>query len=306
MNNDEQHLINQFFERVNGKNSTQPNSFGGTNQLPPVDPEADRLINDNFRKYPEAAYRITQMAVVQEAALVEAQNRIRQLEWQLQQMQQQIQQLQQTQQNQSSQQRSSGGFLGGLFGGGNRQQQSQMPPGWGGAAPNRPQQNPNMNASYGQQPPAVNYPPGYQRGMFNRGGNGFLGSALSTAAGVAGGMMAYNALSGLFSGHHGGGNLGATGVASDPFTGGGADPFTDGGADPFTGGGTAVDPNFDAGNNDGGAGFDNGSYDNSDFGGSGSDADWGNSDDSGWGSDGGSDDSGDWGGDGGSWGDDSF
>lgn len=298
MNNDEKQLITQFFERVSGKNLAQSSSASAPNQLPPIDPEANNLINDNFRQNPEAAYRVTQMAVVQEAALVEAQNRIRQLEWQVQQMQQQIQQLHQAQQNQPSQQRSSGGFLGGFFGGGNRQQpsQSQMPPpGWGGT-PNRPQQSQNMKAPYGQQPPAVNYPPGYQRGMFNRGGSGFLGSALSTAAGVAGGMMAYNALSGLFSGHHTGGGAGIAPdtTAADPFTGAGA-------ADPFTGGGTAVDPNFDAGNHDGGAGFDNGSYDN-DFGGSGGDAGWGDSGDSGWGSD----DGGDWGSDGGSWGDDSF
>ena len=34
--------------------------------LPPVDPEADRFIGDQFSRYPEARYRITQMAFVQE------------------------------------------------------------------------------------------------------------------------------------------------------------------------------------------------------------------------------------------------
>ena len=41
--------------------------------------------------------------------------------------------------------------------------------------------------------------------MFQRQGSGFLGSALTTAAGVAGGVVAGNALMNLFSGHEGGG-----------------------------------------------------------------------------------------------------
>lgn len=81
--------------------STRPN-------LPPVDPEADNYIAQEFQKYPEARYRITQMAVVQEAALVEAQNRIQQLQFQLQQAQQQLQQAQQ-------QKPASSGFLGGFL-----------------------------------------------------------------------------------------------------------------------------------------------------------------------------------------------
>ena len=39
--------------------------------------------------------------------------------------------------------------------------------------------------------------------MFQRSGSGFLGSALTTAAGVAGGLVAGNALMSLFSGSHG-------------------------------------------------------------------------------------------------------
>ncbi|CAI3936393.1 MULTISPECIES: DUF2076 domain-containing protein [Commensalibacter] len=291
MNNEERELINKFFDRVGGSASSQPGSVPVANQMPPVDPDADRLIKDNLQKYPEAGYRMTQMAVVQEAALVEAQNRIRQLEWQVQQTSQQMQQMQQQSQNQPP---ASGGFLGGLFGG-NRQQsqaasQNQVPPpGWG--APNNQQQfqgqqrgpqgqpgrpYPGQQGTYGAPPPQ-NYPPGYQQGMFNRGGGGFLGSALTTAAGVAGGMFAYNALSGMFGGSHAGGGA-AAGGAVDPAAAGAADPFG-GGADPFAGTGAGVDPNFDAG--------------------AGTDAGWGDdtsTDDSGWG--GGSDDS--------NWGDDSF
>ena len=47
--------------------------------------------------------------------------------------------------------------------------------------------------------------------MFQGRGTGFLGSALTTAAGVAGGMVAGNALMNLFSGNHGGGGGGGFG-----------------------------------------------------------------------------------------------
>jgi hypothetical protein len=66
----------------------------------PIDPEADALLRQLQEQHPEARYRLAQLAFVQEHALAEAQNRIAQLEWELQ--------------NKSQQQ---GGLLGGLFGG---------------------------------------------------------------------------------------------------------------------------------------------------------------------------------------------
>lgn len=196
MNSEERDLISRFVARVGGgvglPNGQSPAS------LPPIDPEADRFIAENFQRFPEARYRITQLAVVQEAALSQAQARIRDLEFQLQQARGQIAQLQQ-QASQAGQQGSgqSGGFFSGLFGRGAAaappSRGSSLPPGWGpasGAAA------PEMGRSYAP-------PPGYQPGMFARSGSGFLGSALSTAAGVAGGMMAAHALEGLFSGEHG-------------------------------------------------------------------------------------------------------
>lgn len=243
MNNEERDVISRFIARVGGGQSgTQGGAFGSLGQqqlaLPPIDPEADRFIADNFQQYPQARYRVTQLAVVQEAALAQAQNRIRQLEFQLQQAQSQLAQAQQ-------QGRSSGGLFGGLFGGGARpQQQSAPPPGWGQQAP--PNYNPQQQ--YG-------YPPGYQPGMFQRSGTGFLGSALTTAAGVAGGMMAANALEGLFSEHGGGGAGGETIVnnygdsASDPFAGSGMDAGSGFSDSDFGGGG-------DFGGGDGGGGFD--------------------------------------------------
>jgi hypothetical protein len=100
---------------------------------------------------------------------VQAQNRIQELEWQVENAQRQGQAAQQNR----------GGLFGGMFGGGNNNRVAPMPP------PPQPIQ------------PPMGYSPGMMQG---RGGSGFLGSALTTAAGVAGGMVLGNALMGMFSG----------------------------------------------------------------------------------------------------------
>lgn len=277
MTNEERDLIARFISRVAG--SPQGGGFlagpGGSvpqsqPALPPLDRDADAFIAQQFQQYPEARYRITQTALVQEAAFAEAQNRIRRLEWELQQTQQAAQQASQ----QAPQQQK--GFFGSLFGGGQGQQQR------GGFG----------QPGYGQQyqptsaPPPPQYPPNYQPGMFQaRGGSGFLGSALTTAAGVAGGMVVGNALMGAFSGHGGGGE-GAFGGGSSTtaFDGAGTDPTAGyaneaSAADPFAGGGQPVsyddgsgfggtqqasyDQGSDPGGFDqGGGGFDSGGFDN--------------------------------------------
>ena len=182
MTEEERRIITSYVERVSGAaaqpaaTSTGPwgaRSVPNTQQapnLPPVDPEADRLISDLFTRYPEARYRITQTAFVQEAALVQAQNRIQELEWQLE----------NTQRQAEASQQSRGGLFGGMFGGGSRQQVPMTP---------RPQP---IQPPMGAMNPAM-----MQQG---RGGSGFLGTALMTAAGVAGGMVLGNALMGMFSG----------------------------------------------------------------------------------------------------------
>ncbi|MBV1832718.1 DUF2076 domain-containing protein [Novacetimonas pomaceti] len=242
MNTQERDLIAQFFARVGG--ATTGSVPQTTSSLPPIDPQADQYIGEMFQKYPEARYRITQMAVVQEAALAEAQNRIRQLQWQLQQAQQQLAAAQQAQ-PQPQQAARPGGFFSGMFGGGAQQARpAAPPPGWGGAAPSAP--------------PQPVYPPGMQPGMFPQRGSGFLGSALTTAAGVAGGMMVGNALTDLFSGHHDAGGM------APPMGGGGGETIINNNygdsasADPFGGSGVAADPGFDAGGGGDAGGFDDG------------------------------------------------
>src|SRR6185437_2593944 len=181
MTNEERDIITQFVARVGGQ-PQQASGFGSVpatvpaqnpaQNLPPVDPEADRFIADQFARFPEARYRITQMAFVQEAALAEAQNRLKRLQWELDQTRQQGATQQPPQQPQQSR-----GLFGSLFGG----SQPQQPP-----PPQQQYQQPQYQQpqyapppGYGAPPPQ--YPPGYQPGMFQRSGSGFLGSALSTA-----------------------------------------------------------------------------------------------------------------------------
>jgi hypothetical protein len=238
MTNEERDIINQFIARVSGVQTPAQPAFGSsvpataTPPLPPVDPEADRLIGDLFSRYPTARYRITQLAFVQEHALNEAQNRIQRLEWELQQAQQAAQQAQQ--------QRGSGaggGFFSGLFGGGAR----PAAPQGGNPAWNQGAAQPGY-----QQPPPPQYAPGYQPGMFQQRGSGFLGSALTTAAGVAGGLIAGNALMNLFSGSHSGGGFGGGFGGGEPTAGGpwGAPAAVDQGTWDTQGGGGQTDPGY--------------------------------------------------------------
>jgi uncharacterized protein len=252
MTNEERDIITQFIARVGGAQAPGRGTFGGSvpataaPPLPPVDPEADRLIAEQFARYPEARYRLTQLAFIQEHALAEAQNRIQRLEWELQQARQAVQQAQQQPAGGSG-----GGFFSGLFGGGSR---SAPPPQQGGSGPNW-NQGPGQAPNYQQAaPPPPQYAPSYQPGMFQRQGSGFLGSALTTAAGVAGGLVAGNALMNLFSGSHGiGGGLGGGFGGGAPMVGGpwGNTPaapdqgYVDQGtwSDPAGGGGT-TDPGY--------------------------------------------------------------
>jgi len=187
MTEDERRIITEYIQRVAGAGqaaSAGASPWGGRTpsvqpapNLPPVDREADNMIGQLFQQYPEARYRITQTAFVQEHALVQAQNRIQELEWEVENAQRQAQ---------ASQNR---GFLG--FGG---SRPAPMPP-----------------------RPAPQYPPNYnpQALQQGRGGAGFLGTALTTAAGVAGGMVVGSMLMNAFSG-------GGGAHAAAASTGGGA------------------------------------------------------------------------------------
>ncbi len=164
MTDEERQIISDFIARMGGQQpAATPGRLPATGgqPLPPVDPAADRLIAELFERHPEARFRITQAAFVQEHALREAQNRIQDLEWQVQAGQAQAQ---------AQQSR-------GLFGFG-APRQANIPP----------------------RPTPLPAGPGAQAMAANQGRPGFLGGALATAAGVAGGILLGNALMSMFAG----------------------------------------------------------------------------------------------------------
>ena len=84
-NQQDQQAINSLFDRIEEV----------ARKSPPRDRDAEALIQQRLRDYPPAPYYMAQTILVQEQALLQAQERIEQLE---------------------ASQRPSGGFLGGLFG----------------------------------------------------------------------------------------------------------------------------------------------------------------------------------------------
>jgi hypothetical protein len=175
MTEEERRIITAFVERIAGVAPIQGQPSGPwgatgpaqTPNLPPLDPEADRLIAELFARHPEARYRITQTAFATEAALIEANNRIQQLEWEVENARREGQA--------RAAQAGGGGMFGGLFGG---RSNTPMPP------PMPPRPRPQYPAGYNPQAMA-------QQG---RGGMGFLGTAGAAAAGVVGGMLLGNLL----------------------------------------------------------------------------------------------------------------
>ncbi|MBW4791407.1 DUF2076 domain-containing protein [Pseudomonas tolaasii] len=189
MNSEEQTLIDGLFSRLQQAETDSA----------PRDALAEARIKEHLARQPAAGYYMTQSILVQEHAIksLDAQNK--QQAQQIQQLQNELQQAK-AQAAQSAQ--SSGGFLSSIFGGGSSRDsqpaQSAAPSSGGWREPARPQfgqpapqQNyaaPQQNYQQPQQAPAAPI------------GSGFLGGALKTAAGVAGGVMLAEGISSLF--HH--------------------------------------------------------------------------------------------------------
>jgi uncharacterized protein len=170
MTPDERNLIMGLFDRMR--------SFGAIEK----EREAEALINAEVRKIPDSAYMLVQSALVNEQLVASSQERIQQLETRVRDLESRAP---------APQQSSGGSFLGGLFGGGSRPQPTSVPA-TRGAAPGGP---------WGQ--PAPQYQQGgYQQPMQQAARcGGFMAQAMTTAAGVAGGMLAANAISNMMNGH---------------------------------------------------------------------------------------------------------
>ena len=234
MNDQERQVISDIFRRLE-QVAHQPR-----------DPETERFIADKLREQPYAPYAMAQAVYVQEQALANLQAENERLRAELDQVSRRPQQ---------------GGFLSSIFGGGSRPPEPayNAPPTrhaspWGGS-----HQHPSQHYGAPQGGMMGGGGPWGGGGMMQRGGGGgFLQTALSTAAGVAGGMMIANALTNAFDG-----NNDASGDKSALADTGGADQAADAGS------GGITDSLYQDANQ--GAGQD----DFSDFGGDGGDqGDW--------------------------------
>lgn len=172
MTPDERQMITGLFDRMR--------SYG----TPQKDREAETIINEAVRSTPDAAYMLVQSVLVQEHALQEAGNRIKDLE-------EQVRNLRSTGQERTPE---SGSFLGGLFGGGRPASQPgpASVPVIGSRAPAPSAYDQDQQRPWSQSPPQQQAAPA---------GGGFLRSAMATAAGVAGGMLAAGAIRDLMGGH---------------------------------------------------------------------------------------------------------
>jgi uncharacterized protein len=192
MTPEERQMLAGLFERVASTAAT------------PRDPQAEAFINDAVRSAPHAPYVLAQTVLVQQQALENASRRLAELEAQAKPPQEETSFL---------------GSLGkSLFGGG--QSAPPSPPPRNAYAP-----DPGYQRQPGYAPSQPAYAPAPQSGPWGGAqqgapaGGGFMQSALTTAAGVAGGMVLAHSLGNLFGGHsgYGGGGFGGGEVVNNYF-----------------------------------------------------------------------------------------
>lgn len=193
MSPDERDLISGLFDRMR--------SYG----RPEKDMQAETLINQSMRSNPDAGYMLVQSVLVQDQALQQADERLKELEARNTELEDYFARTQQTQQQPAT----GGGFLGGLFGGSRPAAPTAgpVPRGptsvptagarpWGAPAAQAPTSSPWGNQPQGQQP--------MQAQPAQRSGGGFMKTAMATAAGVAGGMILADSIRGMMGGSGGG------------------------------------------------------------------------------------------------------
>lgn len=173
MNSEEQTLIDGLFSKLKDAETASA----------PRDAAAEARIKEHLTRQPAAPYYMTQAILVQEAAVNQLNRQVQERDEQIRKLQAELQQAR----GQSSSAPAGGGFLSGIFGGGSSSRPSQPPAGGWRDGP-------------GLAPPPAQQP-GYAAPQQVPRGGGFLGGALQTAAGVAGGVMLAEGISSLFS-HH--------------------------------------------------------------------------------------------------------
>lgn len=195
MNSEEQTLIDGLFTKLKSAETASS----------PRDNEAEARIKEHLTGQPAAPYYMAQAILVQEAAVNQLGQQLKERDEQIQKLQAELQQAKT--QPSSAPAQGGGGFLSSIFGGGgSREPQAQRPAsppsggGWRDSGPSSPppyNAAPNNAAPY-NAPPGANYAAPQQQAP--RGG-GFMSGALQTAAGVAGGVMLAQGLSSMFGNH---------------------------------------------------------------------------------------------------------
>jgi hypothetical protein len=181
MSPEERQLLTALFDRVRTAAAT------------PRDREAETLVDQQVREQPYAPYYLAQAVIVQEKGLEAAAKHIKELEERVRQLE--------AGESQHHQAEQGGGFLSSIFGTGQAQQQPAQTSGPWGNAPRQTYQDrgydDNIRPMQPQQPSGPWNP---QPGAPSAGGS-FLRGALGTAAGVAGGVLLAESLSGIFGNH---------------------------------------------------------------------------------------------------------
>ena len=212
------------------------------------DPEADGLIRQAMVEQPDAPYYLVQTVLIQDLSLHQAQNRIAELEQQLN----------------SAQATKPTSFLGNLFG--TSQPANPAPGSVPSAGPwvRSPQvAAPPPQQGYAQQPQQGYAPAGGGMGagmMGGMGGGGFLRSAAATAAGIAGGALLFQGISSLFGHGYANSLTGGMGMTSGLGETVVNNYYGDsgGGVDYGGGGDTGGDAGYSGGGSDYGGGGDTG------------------------------------------------
>jgi len=181
MSPEERQLLTTLFDRVRTASAT------------PRDRDAEAFIEQGTREQPYATYYLAQAVIVQEKGLEAAANRIRELEDRVHELE--------ASQSEHRRAEQGGGFLSSIFGSGQPQQSAgtHAPGPWDANPPRQSYRTgSDYNDGYRAPPPPAG--PWSQQAAPSAGGS-FLRGALGTAAGVAGGMLLANSLSGIFGNH---------------------------------------------------------------------------------------------------------
>lgn len=200
MSPEERQLLTALFDRVRTASTT------------PRDREAEELVDRAVREQPYATYYLAQAVIVQEKGLEAAANHIKELEERLRQLE--------SEQSAPRKDEQGGGFLSSIFGGQSQQQAASPPPPasgpWGSVSRQDYQTVPR---GYDDGPRPMQQPTGpwTPQASGPSAGGSFLRGALGTAAGVAGGMLLANSLSGIFSNHASSLGWGSPFAGANPF-----------------------------------------------------------------------------------------